>query len=412
MKIIMLLFFSLLACSLLSQRARGFMPAAIRARAQACLTALFHAPAGFTFALWPDVITLANAKAESPIRVVRRSPAQQAAFLGRIHAIEADLFAPADLGTGCRPGEIYAANASRFDESFMHTELTDYAVGWRDPNNIEATVDFFAPRVQVSGPLFEYKEAINAEEFYSDGSNDDLRALGANYKIIAPYTGVVTAAKTEDRGLTSIIDLRTKRGQTNWEQREVEKIMRRLHRNRLRRAIALISAAATNTAKTWDTSAGKDPDMDVINEGITARTASGVGFNRIGFGDTAWAKRLLSLRAQNLIGQGNSAGMTTDELAGLLQIDKIVVSKERYQSASATKTEIVSNLLLMFMALDNADPEDPSNIKTFVCPTEGTAGFFLVFFQQISAKLVAITVAFEELQKVTSTLGIRKFTIS
>lgn len=346
-----------------------------------------------------------------PFRVVRRSPSQQARFIDALRHLEAAPLEIVDNGRDLKPGIIYAANASRFSENFMVQDLTDYAVGWRDPNNIEETVNFFAPRVEVAGPYFEYLEATNAEEFYSDGANDDRRAIGAEYPVIKPPTGANTLGKTEDRGLTQIVDLRTVRGKSNWEQAVVAKLMRRCHRNRLRRGVSLLSVAATNTAKTWDVTAGKDPDQDVISELVLAATASGVGANRIGFGHTAWSRRSLSHRAQNTAGGFASAGMTPEALAGLLGVDKIHVSKERYQSSASAKTEIVSNLVLMFMALDAADTEDGSNIKTFVSPYEG-GGFFRVFVQQISANLVAVTVSYEELQKITSTLGIRKFTVS
>lgn len=406
-----LLFIGILAVSLLLQWSRGFMPTALRSRVNAGLSAFFHAPGVFLNAFQPGTIVLANVKADLPpgIKVKTRNPQQQAAFVQRLRAIENNRMAPADDNQSLNV--IMAANASRFNESFMVQDLTDYAVGWRDPNNIEMTVDFFAPRVQVSGPYFEYLEAINAEEFYSDGAKEDLRAIGAEYPVIKPPTGANTLGKTEDRGLTQIVDLRTVRGRANWEQNTVAKIMRRLHRNRLRRAVALISAAATNTGKTWDSSAGKDPDMDLISEGVLARTASGVGFNRIGFGDTAWAKRALSHRAQDTAGGFASASMTPEQLAGLLAVDQIMVSRERYQTSAAGKSEIVNNLVLMFMALANADAEDGSNIKTFIAPYEG-GGFFRVYVQQISANLVAVTVSYEELQKITSTLGIRQFTIS
>ena len=78
----------------------------------------------------------------------------------------------------------------------------------------------------------------------------------------------------------------------------------------LRRAIALLSAAATNTAKTWDTTAGKDPDSDVNTELVTAADLSGIRPSRVGFSDTSWSKRLLAHRAQNTAGGFASAAMT------------------------------------------------------------------------------------------------------
>jgi hypothetical protein len=59
-------------------------------------------------------------------------------------------------------GEIYLANEDRFTESYFSEALTAYAVGWKDPNNIEATLEFLAPMVPTSR-RFEYASANNTE---------------------------------------------------------------------------------------------------------------------------------------------------------------------------------------------------------------------------------------------------------
>jgi hypothetical protein len=414
MKILFYILFAIASFSLLTQWARGFAPRAVGNAFNAALTRAFHRPVGSQS---QGVLFLANAKlgaiAEpAPFKVVRRTPKQQERYLANLLSIERLPFAPVDQGQ-MTPGEIYLANESRFNENFFHEKLTNYAVGFKDPNDIEMMRKFVAPEVEVQ-PFFEYKSFTNAEEFVI--STDDARPIGKEYRVLEPYTATTVVDKTIDRGLTLIVDLRTVRGQSDWELKKVEKIKRRIARIRLKRAVALLSAAATNTAKTWDVTAGKDPDMDVITEGVTGRTASGIGFNRIVYGDTAWAKRLLSLRAQNLAGQGQSSSLSRQDLAGLLNVDRIEVSRERYQSAAATKTEIVNNLALMFDASDDVDTEDPSNIKCFISrygAGEPGAGLFMrVFVQAISANLVALTVSYEEVMKITSTLGIRKFTVS
>ena len=55
--------------------------------------------------------------------------------------------------------------------------------------------------------------------------------------------------------------------------------------------------------------------------------------------------------------------------------------------------------------------EDPSNIKRFTSITE-SGGEWRVYVQQVTSKLVDITVEHYELIKITSTLGMRKFTVS
>lgn len=303
---------------------------------------------------------------------------------------------------------IVAANASLFSQAFFSEPLTNYAVGWKDPNDIEATTEFFAPSVEVPRK-FEYALATNIEEFYSE-LVDDLRALRGEFKNVE-YTETKTIGKTLNRGLAICVDLDEVSDKANWEQNYTQKLMRRLARNKLRRAIALLAAAATNTAKTWDTTAGKDPDQDVLSELVLGATAAGVRPNRVGYGDTASSKRALAHRAQDTAGGFASAGLTNEQLAAWLNVDKVLTSRERYASSQTTKAEILNNLVLMFFALDGVDAEDASNIKGFWTPCDD-GGKVRVYSHQISEKLWKIAVEHNELTSITSTVGIRKFTVS
>jgi hypothetical protein len=305
-------------------------------------------------------------------------------------------------------GRIVLANESRFTESYFSRPLTTYAVGYRDPAALEEELEFFAPRVPVTR-RFEYAEFSNAEEWFSE-TTDDLRTFHADFKRVE-YTSKKVNAKTENRGLTMRVDLDEVSETSGWEERSVSKLLRRLRRNSLRRAFALLSAAATNTAKTWDTTAGKDPDQDVVLDLVTAADSSGVRPTRIGYGETAWSKRILAHRAQNSAGGFASAGLGEGALAQFLGVDQVRVSKARYQSAAAAKTQVVGNLVLMFNAMSGQDSEDASNIKRFVSPTI-SGGDVRVYTQQVGAKLYDITVEHYEALKITSTLGIRKFTVS
>jgi hypothetical protein len=306
-----------------------------------------------------------------------------------------------------RPGAVCLANDSRFSESYFNQPLTGFAVGWRDPNDIQGTLNFVAPPVTV-GRYFTYAEATNADEFITD--TDDERAIGAEFKRVE-FTATKTTAKTANKGLTYRVDTDEVKDTPNWRQDKVAKLLRRIYRNDLKRAVTLLAAAATNTAKTWDTTAGKDPDYDVIADLVTASDSSGVRPTRLLYGDTAWQKRLLSLRAQNLAGQGMSAGMTPEELARFLTVDRVYISRERYQSSATAKTQVVANLVLMFNAADGLDTEDASNIKRFVSPTMD-GGLVRVYEQQMGPHIIDLTVEHYSLVKITSTLGIRKFTVS
>lgn len=306
-------------------------------------------------------------------------------------------------------GQIVLANDSRFAESYFNQPLTSYAVGGWDRMDINAELDFFAPAILVPR-RFTYAEWLNAEALLSDGTNDDLRAIGGDFKRVE-YKSTKTEAKTDNRGLTMRVDMDEVADRTNWQQMYTTMLLNRLKRNSLRRAIALLSAAGSNTARTWDTTAGKDPDQDVSSSLLTATTASGIRPNRVGYGDTAWSKRQLAHRAQDTAGGYASAGMTPEQVAAFLNVDQVLVSRSRYQSGAAAKSEIVSNLVLSFIAQSGGSVEDPSNIKRFVSPTE-SGGPVRVFLQQVNAKCYDLTVEHYELIKITSTLGIRKETIS
>src|SRR5471030_2491935 len=90
-----------------------------------------------------------------------------------------DLVLP-DRGSGYEPGQILFANDSRFLETYFSEPLTNYAVGWRDPSDTAASLQFIAPAVPV-GRRFEWKQAANAEEFLSEVI-DDESALGSDFK--------------------------------------------------------------------------------------------------------------------------------------------------------------------------------------------------------------------------------------
>ena len=341
-------------------------------------------------------------------------------------------------------GSVFFSNESWFTGSFYSEPLTNYLVGWRDPNNIEATLNFIAPQVPVPGRLFEFKAAVNSEEFLSE-VYDDVRAPYGDFKKVL-YTGTDQTAKTLNRGLTTFVDL-DRIGTANpgnmggagpapWQQNLVAKLTRRLYRNSVRRALSALSAsAATATTRHWVAQPVNpdiipvNPDLDVQQELLTATNVSGVRPNRVIYGDSAFLYRNQAYGAQNNPAGflGYAPGLTASGMSGQeasiatnLGVDRVLVSRERYQSASAlnttttsNKTEILGANIYCFYAQDDVDTEDPSNIKRFVSTfnEEQGGGLFRVYVQQMSAKIVAISVEFYEIIVVTYAGGIRKIPV-
>ena len=327
-----------------------------------------------------------------------------------IAAVEKQSFHLAFPGENARPGEVYMANEALFVEGNFNEPLTNYAVGWRDPNNIEAHLEILAPEV-LTGRWFTYAEFANIEEFLAD-PNEDLRAVGADFPRVK-YTSKKTPAKTLNRGLTIRVDTDELPNPlpANWEQRYVARLLRRIKRNSLLRAIALIDAASTNTGVTWKGATGENPDGAVRAMLLAGATALGFRGNTVIFGDTAWDARVTSHEAQNTPGGYAAAGRTPQMLAAYLGIDRADVLRERYSVAGAAKGEMVGSKVYSYFAESGADTEDASNIKRFVSPTQ-SGGPVRVFVQQVSAKLWDITVEHYELIKITSPLGMRKLTVA
>jgi hypothetical protein len=313
---------------------------------------------------------------------------------------------PRDNGS-ILPGQVCLANESRFNSAYFSEPLTAYATGWREPNNIEALLDFIAPPVQV-GRRFEYKQAANTEAFLTD--TDDARAIGADFKRVE-YKGSSVQDKTTNRGLTIRVDLDTAGDMPNWRELYTARLLQRVLRSELRRAMDVLVNNAANTAKTWDASAGKDPDEDILTELLAAIDSAGVRPNRLLFGDAAWNKRLLAHRAQATAGGFASAALTPEQLAGYLGVDGVRVSRERYQNTASTKAKVVPDIVLMFYGLDGVTAEDPTHAKRFWSAVEG-GGKFRVYEQQVNSKMVDLTVEHYSNVLITSTVGLRKLTIS
>lgn len=306
-----------------------------------------------------------------------------------------------------RPGMVCLANEARFTASYASEALTNYALSWRDNNDIEKTLDFLFPPVQAPR-RFEFKKADNAEAFLSE--TDEIRAIGADFKHVE-YKGSSVLEKTLNKGLTIRVDLDQVGGMPNWRETYTNRLLQRLLRSELRRAITAATTGITNTAKTWDTTAGKDPDQDILTDLLAGVDESGMRANRILFGDGSWNKRLIAHRAQATAGGYASAAMTLQELAAYLRVERIEVSQERYQSGAAAKSKVTPDIVLSFYAEDGLTAEDPSHTKRFWTPVDG-GGKYRVYEQQISAKLVDLTVEHYSNCIVTATAGMRKLTIS
>jgi hypothetical protein len=315
-------------------------------------------------------------------------------------------FAPlgVDAGSGRNePGLICAANEARFTAANYSEPLTSYTVGWKDPEDVDGILQRLFPEIQVAR-RFEFKKATNAEEFLSEV--DDIRAIGAPFKRVE-FSGSTVNEKTHNKGLTVRVDHDDVVGD-GWREQTVQRLLRRLARNDLRRGIALIDAAATNTARIF--SSATNPDGFIRADLKAATDVSGIRPNVVVYGEAAWDLRADAYEAADTPYAGRAAAMTQQELARKLMVDLVEVVKARYQSAAAAKTVIVPSVVYSYLAQQGLSKDDPSNVKRFVTPTD--AGRYKVYVEEHS-KFTDISVEhYSNIVVTSSGASIRKSTVT
>jgi hypothetical protein len=322
-----------------------------------------------------------------------------AAYAGSIVAIANELWTPSVDDGNIKPGIIYAANEARFVTSSYSEGLTGYLQGWTEPENLEQLLEDIAPMVS-SGKRFEFKKADNSEAFLSE--DDDVRSIGANYKRVT-YKGSTVQERTYNKGLTIRLD---KDDMVEGEEEQsVEALKSRLLRNEIRRALALLRAAATNTDKVWD--ATKNPDKDVRDRLRVASTKSGLRPTRVLIAEDAFDLRADAYELQNTPAAGVAANKTPDQLAAKWMVDSVKIVKAKYQSTLTAKAQVQNALtVLMYMAQKGLSKNDPSNIKRFVSDNGWKV------FRKEDDLFVDISVAHNSNIVITSTLGIEQLTVA
>lgn len=310
----------------------------------------------------------------------------------------------ADPGGNLESGVIYAANEARFSSANFSQPLTAYSVGWTDPDKLDVLLEQLAPSVEVSR-RFEFKSATNAEAFLSE--TDDIRAIGSAFKRVE-YTGSSVNEKTINKGLTIRIDHDDTVGD-GWREQAVSRLMSRLLRNEVRRATALLTAAATNANKTWS-SGTPNPDGDLRDALKLGADSSGIWPNTVAMAETAIYFRASAYEAANTPYAGVAAAMSFEQLAKKLMVDTVIPVKARYQSTLTAKAAVqTAGTIMMYFAKPGLGKDDPSNIKRFVTPA--SAGRFGVYVVE-HEKFTDISVEHYSNSVITSTLGIRQITVS
>ena len=313
---------------------------------------------------------------------------------------------------GMQPGKVYLANEGAVNNQFLSEALTQYSVGWTSPEGkLEALLKVLTGEPVNVSKRFEFKKMDNAKAFAAVENDEDVRAIGADFKRVT-VQGTTVDAHTLSKGLTLRIDRDELNDDPTAEQTAVAYLKTLLLRGEIIRAFTGLAGAATGgnaTTATWTAAAKADADAAILTHLQTLADDSGLLPNRVFFGATAWAKRFTTMRASDAVAVSNGAALTPEQLAGLYAVDSVHVCNERYQSGSGKSTLLSNALVLLFNAQASGVKDDPSNIKRFVTKVNGAD--FAVFREE-KAAFIDITVAHQSLVAITSSLGIGKITVS
>lgn len=316
-------------------------------------------------------------------------------------------------------GRIAVANETRSDSATLIEALTAYAAGYKDPENLDDLLEFFAPAVPVSR-RFEYRIHGAFDDLYSEDADGDVRAIGADFKVIRTK-GSLVQAKTANKGLTEAIDLDEIEDDVEGQkQLKVARLKRILVRTELMRAIALhLIAAGAAKQKNWASTGDKtDPDSDVLAAIDAVRTSANGGFcNRVSYTDSAWTRRVLGLRALDTPGGYASSGMTPEQVAAFLGVQGVKRCEGvYYNKAAETKRSGIGKAsssgylgrVLGFYGQSGISKDDMSTLKRFISGTiDGSA--WRVYEDQKSAKILHLTVEHNSL--IATTLAGSNFSL-
>ena len=315
-------------------------------------------------------------------------------------------------GRNLDPGQVGLANSELMSQTFFSEPMTDYAVGWRsEDGRLEELLEVVAPKVPTTD-MFQYFVDNNPAAFAAVEDGSDERALEGEFKVITSH-GTKETGATISKGLTTVIDRRRINADPLLINKKVAWLKRILMRADILRAVKALNAVASNTAVTWGGNNGSQPDMDLANMVLSGGNAAGFDPNRIVMPANIWIQRNLAYGGKNTAASFAGYSMTPQALAEWLAIDRLYVSRERYGNGVATaKNPILgTNVALAFNAHDGATNEDPSNIKRFTSPDIGGQEW-AVWVNDKSSHLVYVTVSHCSLIAITSSLGIRKLTVT
>jgi hypothetical protein len=310
-------------------------------------------------------------------------------------------------------GQITVANAAMNYAGALAQDVQGYLAGL--PSSDEsARLELLFPGVQTND-FFQFAKSDD-EAYLTESDNSDIRAIGASFKRVQ-YKGTTVIDSTQQKGLTMRVDhkqLPKMAGKVieGWENRYAEALRKRLIRADIVRGLALIDAAANNTAVTF--SASTNPDGLLRAQMQRTRVAMGDLSNAIMvIGNASWQGRIDAYEAAARANTGVANHSDYDEiaLARYLQAKRVHIADGIKQTAKgATKADVLGLANYSYSTSDSPILDDPSNVRRAYSPVKGS-GEWAVAIQEYEV-YTDITVWHESKIFIPQSTGIRKTTVT
>lgn len=297
---------------------------------------------------------------------------------------------PAPETGALESGLTYAANESRF-ASQLSTPLTQYTVGWRDPQNIDELLNRLFPAVPNTPLLFEYGVVSAKEGLGMPDEGKEVVASGADaHKIELRMTKVTGSIRR--KGFLRAVDHRdVPLYAASWRNDYVDWLMRLLLRVQLRSGLRLLDTGSQKYGASWK-AADCSPDADLEALIDLCESLTGIRANKLALPRQVWNARKNVYAARNTPYAGAAVNWTPEQLAAQLGLDEIIIVDARALNSAGVFAPFMANKVYAYFSVAGQLRDDPSHIKRFLSPVENSASGDWGVFVEEKATRTEITV--------------------
>jgi hypothetical protein len=304
-------------------------------------------------------------------------------------------------GTVCLPNDSLLRQVESIEELTAFAASYDSMVG----NGLARLRDFLAPPRPSTNRIFRLTTYNETEPWQTVDYNRVKRGILADFMEVRQRTASKSDLQAPNRGLSVILDRDELKDKPEWQQTHTKWLIDLLSRATVLEAVALYNGSAISNGLTWD--AASNPDMDIREQLLLIANTTGFYPLCVAYGDSAHLIRQAAYEAELTAGSlARASAFTEEQLATALGVPNVLINAERYQNSSTTKQEIIGQNVLIFTAIKDAGPMDPSNLVRHVVAGAYGGGDYAVYVTDLGVKKIALTVENYEFLHVQHTTGL------